>query len=138
MATETKFFAAIDGSGNLSGAVYGIGTTEAEAIADAMRAADGDYAAVPCSKAAYLMVKTHGGMPCAELYVSRREVTLADEDDDSEDCGTLTDSDTAEEIGPASAEQRKASDAAGPEGHIRIDESGSVVQSGGRRVYVAE
>lgn len=42
--------------------------------------------------------------------------------------GTLMDSDTAEEIGPATREQREASDDAGPEGHIIIDEDGSVLR----------
>jgi hypothetical protein len=48
----------------------------------------------------------------------------------------LIDSDTAEFIGFATEEQAEASDAAGPEGHIRIDADGHVVVSGGRRVHV--
>ena len=39
----------------------------------------------------------------------------------------LLDSDTAEEIGPATAEQISASLDAGREGHIMIDEEGEVV-----------
>lgn len=60
-----------------------------------------------------------------------------DEDDGH---GTLIDSDTAEEIGPATREQAKASASTGsPEGHILIDADGGVVAERGpgvRRVYV--
>ncbi len=51
----------------------------------------------------------------------------------------LLDSDTAEYLGRATPEQIAASDDAGPEGHILVDEAGHVVperRPGVRRVYV--
>ena len=136
----TKFFAAIDGSGNVSGAIYGIGRTEDEAVADALSAAsDGDYTAVPMTEDAYRYVERFGGLPDHRLIVGRHGVEL--DGDIEPDCGTLMDSDTADEIGPATREQRDASRAAGPEGHILIDDAGDVVAERGegvRRVYVFE
>ena len=52
------------------------------------------------------------------------------------DYGTLMDSDTATEIGPATREQREASDAALPEGHFTIDEDGNVVLASEREQAV--
>lgn len=52
---------------------------------------------------------------------------------------SLYDSETRAMIEPvATPEQIRASIAAAPEGHIRIDEDGDVVQSGGRRVFASE
>lgn len=69
------------------------------------------------------------------------EIVPRDEGDD-DDHGVLMDSDTADEIGPATREQSEASRGTGTaEGHILIDESGAVVAERGpgvRRVYVQD
>ena len=78
---DARHFAAIDGEsfGLPSGAVYGIGRSAEEALADARRAELGDYAAVPCTAAAFRYVEAIGGAPSRELIVSRRGVRLLDE-----------------------------------------------------------
>lgn len=53
---------------------------------------------------------------------------------------TLYDADTGEALGPATDEQCEASDLAGPEGIILVDDDGAVMDKpdsvrGGRRVY---
>lgn len=79
--TETTTrFAAID-QGQPTGAVYGIGRTEEEALADARRgAADGEYEVVPMTAGAYALVDEQGGAPSAELTVSRGGVSLRSEE----------------------------------------------------------
>lgn len=77
--SSRPFFAAVD-RGNTSGAVYGVGSTPEEAIADAARAArGGEFRAVPCSATAAAYVQEHGGAPDAKLTVTARGVWLRSE-----------------------------------------------------------
>jgi hypothetical protein len=79
MATH---YAAIDSS-NVTGAVYGIGSTPEEAIRDASREVGvdaSDLAAVPLTDGAREHIEEHGGGPSPVLSVSLRGVTLRSEE----------------------------------------------------------
>lgn len=88
MATTTHY-AAIDTAGQITGAVYGIGTTEAEAREDAARglrrlSEPGPVEIVPCTAAAAAYVEKHGGAPSPALTVCAHGVCLASEEDDEQ------------------------------------------------------
>lgn len=75
--TARPWFAAVDAYDPLTGAVYGLGATEEEALADARRLsprdAEAGFSVVPCTVAAARHVLVHGGAPSPRLAVSRRE-----------------------------------------------------------------
>jgi hypothetical protein len=84
----TTTFAAIDSS-NLTGAVYGLGPTKADAIEDAIRqtrqdsivGAEDSFTAVPITPAAAALVADRGGSPSPLLAVSRSGVMLRTEEE---------------------------------------------------------
>ena len=79
---DTKLFAAIGVDENShSGAVYGLGHTKAEAVAEALGLGLGDIEleVVPCSEQAYDFVCEYGGAPHPRLVVCASGVDLADE-----------------------------------------------------------
>jgi len=85
--TTTTHYAAVQLE---TATVYGIGTTPAEAEADAAREFERagvpaderqGLATVPCSAAAAEMIGSIGGAPSRLLSVSRSGVTLADEEE---------------------------------------------------------
>lgn len=72
MKTTTTMFAAID-EGSITGAVYGIGRTPDEALADARQwsgSDEGVYSVVPCSESAYAIIQRMGGEPNRAIAVS--------------------------------------------------------------------
>lgn len=74
------FYAAID-TGNITGAVYGVGETEEAAVEDAREwGAEGRFRVVPCTPAAYRHVRANGGAPQVEVEVTARGVRMADEE----------------------------------------------------------
>ena len=77
--TTTTHFAAIDSS-NITGAVYGIGTSPEAALRDARRGAEGFYSTVAITPAAYRYVQEIGGAPSRELLVTARGVSLLGEE----------------------------------------------------------
>jgi hypothetical protein len=89
------FFAAIESS-NVTGTVYGIGPTEADALHDALSAGDpcvthedakpghsaaDHFAIVPCTEAASIYVAEQGGAPSRDLIVTARGVSLRSEEE---------------------------------------------------------
>lgn len=72
----TTYYAAIDSTDPLSGAVYGVGASPEAALADAERLEKGAYDLVSITPAAYEYVMDRGGAPSRELSVSRRGVYL--------------------------------------------------------------
>jgi hypothetical protein len=85
--TTTTRYAAID-STNITGTVYGLGPTKADAIEDGIRQAGEDsivgaedsYAAVEITPAAAAYVAEHGGAPSPRLTVSASGVCLREEE----------------------------------------------------------
>ena len=80
----TTRYAAID-TGNLTGAVYGVGETVEAAERDALEYsgggdADAVYDIVEITGAAYAYVKEHGGAPSPRVRVSHRGVEMQDEE----------------------------------------------------------
>jgi hypothetical protein len=78
------YYAAIDDTDPLTGAVYGVGLSPSAAILDARDDARDDeatYRVVPCSTAAYIHVTQHGGAPHPGLSVSVRGVALVSEEE---------------------------------------------------------
>lgn len=77
----TTHYAAIDSS-NITGAVYGVGETVAEALAVARDGgADGELKVVPCSARASALVEKRGGAPHRDLHVEPEGVTCCSESD---------------------------------------------------------
>jgi hypothetical protein len=92
--TTTTHYAAIDAT-NLTGCIYGVGTTPAAALAEALRGGDpcvsheerdpshrpeDHFQTVPCTADAARYVETYGGAPSSDLSVSRRGVSLREEE----------------------------------------------------------
>jgi hypothetical protein len=92
----TTHYAAIDAT-NVTGTVYGLGTTAEEALADALSVGTscfdecaeredhepGDhFRVVPCTAEAAAFIESSGGSPSPRLSVSARSgVSLVEEDD---------------------------------------------------------
>ena len=80
MKTDKTYVAAIDAT-NLTGAVYGIGHTPAEARADAARyGAHGPFGYATITLAAREYILEHGGAPSHDLVVRPSTVHLATQD----------------------------------------------------------
>jgi hypothetical protein len=85
--TTTTRFAAID-STNITGTVYGLGPTKADAIEEGVRNRDEDsivgaedsLRAVPITPAADAYVRENGGAPSPRLTVSASGVCLREEE----------------------------------------------------------
>lgn len=76
-----KFYAAVDGGVSRgivgTGAVYGVGRTVEEALADSRRyGEDGDLDVIPCSPGAAYFVEAHGGAPDPRIEVRHDGVHL--------------------------------------------------------------
>ena len=84
--TTTTHYAAIDAT-NITGAVYGIGTTAREARGAAQigrgqtAPLDAHFGVVPCTPAAAAYVESHGGAPSPRLTVTARGVCLRSEEE---------------------------------------------------------
>jgi hypothetical protein len=79
----TTFFAAVDiKSGS---AVYGIGATEEDAVADARRQShdpESCYDVIPCTEAAHRLVEDEGGAPGTVYVTPAKVMTLKEHDKD--------------------------------------------------------
>jgi hypothetical protein len=102
--TTATHYAAIDAT-NISGAIYGVGTTPEAALAEALAAGDpcvthelddrldpdrrdpshtpaDHFAVVPCTAAAFAFIDRHGGAFSPELTVTTRDgVSLRSEEE---------------------------------------------------------
>ena len=83
MKTPTPFFAAIDSTDPIFGAVYGVGETEFAARVDAAQtpAQRASFRVVSCTPAAAAYVRDNGGAPTDTLTVTARGVCLRQEED---------------------------------------------------------